>query len=484
MRYSMLVYIVKMCQTLTEAAKYISAVSEGELRAELLENGKQMFVQKQSVLEQHRRDLCSAEVLDKLCELEAQWQSGGNDLAERIDTFANELPASVSYQARAVFFAELGEKWDAMESVYEYMRDDPRFDPIIVRTPVGRVVERDGKREQEILYKDFLTPMGVPSLGYDEYNIEDDCPELAFISQPYESCTLEQFWPENIAKHTRLVYLPYFLPFLVLKEHKETLCQLPVYRHAWKVIGASERHYGFYKKYAVNGGGNMLITGLPKLDPVVKLRNSKTPIPKQWRKVVEGRKVFLWNTWYDYSSSSIDYFDTIMEWFRSHDDCALIWRRHPLTDTVTRLYYSPEVYAKLQSYIEAVGAMENGICDDEAPCDISFSCSDAQISDYSSLMCQYLPLNKPLLWTKNSADTRKFDKQHSGFFIDWRWMEDTSDAAGVIRFLERIRQGEDEKAVIRQSILHRDLPMADGHSGERVCEEIWTLIHQEDLEKQ
>ena len=93
--------------------------------------------------------------------------------------------------------------------------------------------------------------------------------------------------------------------------------------------------------------------------------------------------------------------------------------------------------------------MENGICDDEAPCDISFSCSDAQISDYSSLMCQYLPLNKPLLWTKNSADTRKFDKQHSGFFIDWRWMEDTSDAAGVIRFLERIRQGEDTSINLR-----------------------------------
>ena len=61
MRYSMLVYIVKMCQTLTEAAKYISAVSEGELRAELLENGKQMFVQIQSVLEQHRRDLPMAD---------------------------------------------------------------------------------------------------------------------------------------------------------------------------------------------------------------------------------------------------------------------------------------------------------------------------------------------------------------------------------------------------------------------------------------
>ena len=64
--------------------------------------------------------------------------------------WARRSPAYFPRQVRAVFFAELGEKWDAMESVYEYMREDSRFDPIIVRTPVGRVVERDGKREQPI----------------------------------------------------------------------------------------------------------------------------------------------------------------------------------------------------------------------------------------------------------------------------------------------------------------------------------------------
>lgn len=484
MRYSMLVYITRMSKTLLEAAQYLRTAPEGDLQTELLANGRQMLAQIRAALERHSGDLRSDVLTAQLTEIEGLWESTGEGLEEKLKQFAEILPQEVSYQVRAVFFAELGEKWDAMESVYEYMRDDPRFDPVVVRTPVGRVVQRDGRQEQEIIYKDFLTPMGVPSLGYDQYDMEQDCPDLAFISQPYESTTLQEFWPENIAKHTRLVYLPYFLPFLVLEEHKQTLCQLPVYRYAWKVIGASERHYGFYKKYAVNGGGNMLVTGLPKLDPVVKLKSIQVSVPKHWKTVVEGRKVFLWNTWYDYRSSSVGYFDTIVKWFHSHNDCALIWRRHPLTDTVAKLYYPPEVHTKLQNYIKIVGAMENGVCDDEASCGAAFSCSDAQISDYSSLMCQYLPLNKPLLWTKNSMDTRTFDKHNTGFFIDWRWMEDTSDAGGVVRFLERIRQGKDKKAAVRQSILLRDIPMADGHSGERVCEEIWTLIHQEDLDNQ
>ena len=43
-----------------------------------------------------------------------------------------------------------------------------------------------------------------------DYDIKKDLPDLVFTSQPYESVTPEQFWAENIAPYTRLVYLPYY----------------------------------------------------------------------------------------------------------------------------------------------------------------------------------------------------------------------------------------------------------------------------------
>lgn len=482
MRYSMLVYITKMGRTLAEAVQYLRGAPEEGLREELLGNGQQMLGQIREVLERHRDDLRSEAPLDKLSEIEDSWQAQSDGLDAELEQFIRCLPNEITYQVRAVFFAELGEKWDAMQSVYEYMRDDPRFDPVVVRTPVGRVVNRNGKQKQEIIYRDFLTPMGISSLGYDQYDIEKDCPELAFISQPYESCTMQEFWPETIAKHTRLVYLPYYLPFLMLEEHKQTLCQLPVYRHAWKVLGASERHFRFYSRYAANGGSNMEVTGLPKLDPVVRLRDEKTDLPKKWETAVDGRTVFLWNTWYDYQSSSLAYFEPVTAWFRAHTDCALIWRPHPMTDTVTKLYYPKGTYAALQRNIASIKHLPNAVLDEEPSCNAAFSCSDAQISDYSSLMSQYLPLDRPLLWIKNPRHGGSFDRKSGNYFIDPSWMEEASQTDDILQFLERIRTGEDRNATVRKSVLRRDIPLADGRCGERVSKMLLNVMYKEDFE--
>jgi len=469
----MLVYITKMSRTLLEAARYLCTAPEGNLRAELLDNGRQMLAQIQAALEEHRCDLHSQAPLEKLEMIKTLWDSGGEALEEQLEQFAQELPKEVSYQVRAVFFAELGEKWDSMESVYEYMRDDLRFDPVVVRTPVGRALKRNGKQEQEIVYKDFLTPMGIPALGYDQYDIEEDCPDLALISQPYETATLKQFWPENIAKHTRLVYVPYFLPSIVLDDYPDTLCQMPVYDKAWRVIGSNQKHYQYYCRHSHHSGANMIVTGVPKIDPIIKLREEGVPLPLEWE-CIQGRKTFLWNTWFNIGFSSLCFFDEIFAWFSSHLDCALIWRPHPMTETVAKLY-TPELYASLQKYIQAVDAAPNMVIDREVSFRPSFFYSDAQFSDHSSMMHQYLLMDKPLLWFLNLSSSMTGEE-----LIGCEWMERAERADGIIAFLERIRRGEDKNAHLRKETIEKDLPMADGCCGKRVCEKVWEDLHRED----
>lgn len=371
---------------------------------------------------------------------------------------------------RAVFFAELGEKWDAMQSVYEFMRRDPRFDPVVVRTPVFRAVQRNGKQEQETIYRDFLTPMGIPSLGYDAYDIAADRPDLAFISQPYEGCTLPQFWPENLAKHTRLIYLPYYLPYTVAGHDDITaMAQMPVHRFAWKVACSGKKHNAFYCRHAENKGANALVTGLPKTDPIVTARQKPLSLPDGWE-VLQSKTVFLWNSWYDLVKSSLRYFDTLLEWFNAHKDCALIWRPHPMCDTVTKLYY-PDQYPVWQEMLRRAEAAENVLVDKEVSFLAAFTTSHAMISDTSSMLPQYLLLDKPTLWTKSRLTGEEF--------IDCRWMEQAGRAEDILAFLERVRDHEDRNAALRTAICKRDLPLADGHCGERLCEAIWNALQEE-----
>ena len=218
----------------------------------------------------------------------------------------------------------------------------------------------------------------------------------------------------------------------------------------------------------------MLITGLPKLDDAATLRERGVPLPEKWENVIRNRKTFLWNSWYNMNLCSLRYFDELLSWFREHTDCALIWRPHPMTDIVTKLHF-PDKYDFWLQYQQRLEELPNAVRDEEVSCNAAFYYSDAQISDYSSLMPQYLLMNKPCLWIVSSAF--KF----IGEVIDGDWTERASSIQQILDFLERIRQGEDPKADRRKSVRQKDLSLADGHCGERVCKKIWDAMHREDF---
>lgn len=297
MRYSMLVYITNMGKTLLDAAGYLETAENAALKEELYANGRIMLERIERILAEHRGDLRSDSLMERLQNIRRQWETGGTyaSLQEELSEWIRRLPGGIDYRVRAVFFAELGGKWDSLESVYEFMRDDPRFDPVVVLTPVFRMANVNGEQRQEVIYSDYLTPLGIPFLGYSQYSLENDCPDLAFICQPYESCTLPQFWPEYIAAHTRLVYVPYFLTDIVLTQSPKELCQLKVYDVSWRVLGSSRQHYEYYRRYSRHQGHNMLVTGIPKIDPIIKAAKNGVALPDRWEKI-KGKRVFLWNT--------------------------------------------------------------------------------------------------------------------------------------------------------------------------------------------
>lgn len=476
MRYSKLVYLSKMCRTLQEAVQYLRTIPGQKVAEELLINGAQMLDQIWEMLETHKADLRSPLLMDRFAEIERDWQTQGAELEAELGRFIQYLPQEVSYQVRAVFFTGLGSTWDAMESVYQYMQNDPRFDPVVVLIPVFRQVQQGGQSRQEVTYTDYLTPMGIPFYEYDHYSLGDDCPDLAFTNQPYESTVLREFWPETIAAQTRLVYLPYFVPFSIYEAAKTAMCKLPVYRYAWKTVGQSQRHYEYYCKHADNGGGNMLLTGVPKWDPIVRLAAEPVQVPKPWESAVSGRRVFLWNSFYDFSGSSIPYFDSIYQWFVEHQDCALIWRAHPMTETVTKLYYPLEYYQCFQKYLAMTDAAPNMVFDREVSFGAAFCCSCAQISDLSSMMFQYLPLDKPVLYIETSGR----GKVEEEFIIDSCWMHRAHNAADILNFLDAVYAGIDDTRELRELVRQRDIPLADGKCGERLCENLWDLMHRED----
>lgn len=219
----------------------------------------------------------------------------------------------------------------------------------------------------------------------------------------------------------------------------------------------------------------MLVTGVPKTDPLVRLKKEGIPFPENWEKI-RGKKVFLWNTWYDISFSSVKLIDSILLWFQEHQDCALIWRPHPMTDMVTRLYCDEDDYNRYCENVRRVENSDNMVMDHNVDCYASFYYSDALFSDHSSMMEQYIFMDKPVLWIQNEKEDVTGEA-----FIRYDWMETADGEDEIIQFLERVRQGLDTKAPLRKQTLEEDHKLSDGHCAERICNALWTQLHQEDL---
>lgn len=481
MRFSRYVQLDQVCCTLMKAAEYVQGHDDSELCKELMENGVQMLNEFETFLLQHQSDWKNKKAKELLDQIVLAWN---NPLPENILELLQELRQSLKedivIQIRAVFFAELGSKWDSMASVYSYMCKDPRFDPVVVLTPIFRAIKVDGETKSEIVYDDYLTPMGIPFYNYQDYSIEQDCPELAFTSQPYESVTLPEYWAQNIAKYTRLVYLPYFIPHMMYSDSRITLCKMPIYSYAWRVAGSSQKFAQYYEKYSLCRGSNLIVTGIPKMDYAVQLKEAPRAVPEAWKPKVEGRTVILWNTWFDWKVSSLQILEQVVPWFAEHKEFALIWRPHPMSWSIIKLYES-EYYQRFEILLKAVNAAENMVVDTEPEYAAAFSCSDAQISDFSSMMTQYLLQDKPLLWMNIPGKSLQVVESEEQM-VSNRWMEQAVNISDVLDFLERIKNGEDRNRALRAEVCQEDLQMADGHAAQRICDVVWDDLVKETIQ--
>lgn len=492
MRYSLYSNINNMIDTLMEAVNYIEQNQNTDMSIHLLINCNEVINSVEKVLFENSKSITDLKIFELLDACENQVDELINliqtseDYDVKLELLDNNIKQlqilfqnNVHFRYRIVFFAELGQKWDSMNSVYEAFKKRIDCEVRVVLTPIFREVHSEGKVERDIIYEDYLTPMGIEYIPYKKYNLEKDTPDMAFISNPYESVTLPQFWPENIAKHTKLVYLPYYTGMKINQEDIQVNCEFPIAKYAWKIIAQSQKMKDIHKKFAPQKGDNVLVTGLPKWDEIFKINKKSIDKELSWKKKLDGRKVFLWNSHYSigsHTSTLLEYGKEVIELFSNRQDVALIWRPHPMTETIFRLYllkYKP-LWRELKDKVEI---SDNMILDTNSSFKSAFYYSDALISDYSSVIPEYMMTKKPILWTKK-LNTNEF-------FVNADWLiriESLEQSYSIIEisdFIDRITKEIDSNKNIRMQIIKEDIPHFNGEIGEEICALLLEDFHKE-----
>ncbi|MED4853129.1 CDP-glycerol glycerophosphotransferase family protein [Caldifermentibacillus hisashii] len=483
MRFSLFKYIKEMLETLIEAAEYITRSGNKEIIEQLLLDSNMILNRVENVLYENKESIMNPIIVDEIknCNKqvsmilsclyeESKYSKILSEYLINLKELPNSYKENILIKYHVVFFAELGQKWDSMNSVYQAFMKREDCEVKVVLTPIFRSVQSNGKVETDVIYEDYLTPMGIDFIPYEQYDIAKDLPDMAFISNPYESVTLPQFWPENISKYTKLVYIPYYTGLLINSDSIKAHCGLPIAKYAWRILAQSYEIKDMHREYSPKRGENVIVTGLPKWDYLFDTKNFPLSLTSNWDSKLKNKKVFLWNSHYDVTSSTstiFEYGKLIVDFFKNKKDIALIWRPHPMTDSIFKLYLS-QYEGYWNELKDTVINSENMILDTNKSYQMAFNSSDALLSDWSSIIPQYLLTRKPILLLKKPNVTDRIIDD-SEMLISLQLLEQTDQWSGIEKFISNIKNGVDESKENRDEIIKKDLSSADGRIGEKVC---------------
>ncbi len=332
-----------------------------------------------------------------------------------------EMQREMTFKKEIVFLPYQASMWDSLESVWKAAYEDKEHCnayvipiPYCDRNPDGSAKEWHCERDE--------FPRYVPTLDWRDVDLKAWHPDVIFFHSPYDDCNLvtsveSRYYSRNLKECTdKLVYIPYFvLEEPCSEEGVSHFALTPGAQNADVVILQSEAMRQVYIgvlsrdtkiKDRIFWEKRIFGIGSPKIDKVLTSKREDFEMPEEWRKLVKGRKVILYNTSLgamllnsDKVCGKLRY---VFDFFRDRDDVVFWWRPHPLMKSTLhsmRPQFEEEYLDLEQQYIEE----KWGIYDDSPDLHRAICWSDAYYGDESSVANLYKKTNKPLLYQTMSS---------------------------------------------------------------------------------
>ena len=338
---------------------------------------------------------------------------------ELLEHLEKETAKETRFKKEIFFLPYKASMWDSLESVWKAACEDKEHCnayvmpiPYADRNPDETVAAWHCERDQ--------FPKYVPTLDWQQVNLKAWHPDVIFYHNPYDNCNAvtsvdEQYYSRNLRYCAdKLVYIPYFVLDEIepgdegAEESIAHFITAPGVLNADLIVVQSEkmrqvyihvltRHTNQgeeYWKAHVSGAGS------PKIDKVLTSKKEDFEMPEKWRRLVEGKKVILYNTsltaMLQHSDQVCDKLRYVFDVFRNRDDVVLWWRPHPLMKSTfhsMRPQFEEEYLGLEKQYIEEGW----GIYDDSSDLHRAIAWSDAYYGDGSSVLSLYRKTNKPIM---------------------------------------------------------------------------------------
>lgn len=302
---------------------------------------------------------------------------------------------------KVAFFVTQKQLWCA-QSVYDELSKSEYFEPIIVAFPNGE----DSVHSKEVTCQDNYNYFSIKKMsvimGYNYTNnkflgLNEIDVDIIFYDQPYPWLPKRLLW-EKTSKHALICYIPY--GYKVAKCYQSHF-NMDLQNMCWSVFAESEWHKDQFVKYGVIKGGNVIVSGYPKLD-VYNESNAKinqlwktTDVRLKQKRIIWAPHWSIFNNSIKYSTFNF-YYQLMLDYAKQHKNISWIFKPHQ------RLrYYLEEINfmtrKDIDAYYQEWQDLPNGCIYNGTDYFDIFKSSDALITDCGSFLAEYLPSMKPVL---------------------------------------------------------------------------------------
>lgn len=306
--------------------------------------------------------------------------------------------------------------WDSLESIWRAAAADKEHCEANVMPIPYCDRNPDGSAAQWHCEAD-LFPEDVPVIDYREYDLKKRRPDVIYIHNPYDEMNSvtsvdPQYYSYELKKYTdTLVYVPYFI---LGNRWPEVQAKLSCYEYMDKMViqhdkmqidpmqGSNllEGEIKYLSDYIPKE--KLLPLGSPKADRMFFCEMNKK-VPLDWRKIIQGKKVILYNIsisgLLQHGDRILNKMKYIFSAFAERNDIALLWRPHPLLES-TMKSMRPDLYDKYINLKNVFIKNRIGIFDETPDINMAVAIADAYLGESGSSIVNLFGIaGKPIFFT-------------------------------------------------------------------------------------
>lgn len=299
---------------------------------------------------------------------------------------------------KVIFIFYLLELFNGIEYLYNYMKKTEDFEPILLVSP--KIDKRQSNDNSDVIK--YLKNKNYDFIEYDsDFNIKDLKPDYVFYSTPWNNLYPKNITITNIKSILPECKLCYFNYGYIIFSYKSVnyFCNLELKEHFDIIFLENEFVVKDNKIFLDKIKGKYFITGSPKVNYLLNYKNTNTN-----NKI----KNILWcPRWIPYNSNFNKYYNFFLK-LADNKNVKIIVRFHPLDKNNKRVFFF-----RIRKYKKNIKIDNNGSYID------LFEKTDIFISDLSTMIPQFYPTNKPIIYTyhKNNIANELINELTKGMYL-------------------------------------------------------------------